>query len=297
MAHKRSGFSFSHLRMVAQEAHRHRKNKGAYVRIDLELEPGVSPDLIDALKCAFIPQTETGLVHVGALRIDDRDLCINTDTDIALIVVASEHGPGAAAARAFQNAGVTCAIVAQTSLDFPIAGIEGRAISYISASSSEVLLDKLASWLVSADVDAGSLATNFPFTLQTFVSRAIETTSSQNAVIGLLPFNSNADLPVMVTNQARMALDIAEMYGQPLGIERLVEAAGVVGTAVVSRAIARRVCKLVPSLKMPIRAAVAYGGTTALGFILRKRFEISLPQTAKSLNPMDSQSVRPGLRS
>ena len=53
----------------------------------------------------------------------------------------------------------------------------------------------------------------------------------QNAGVGLVVFIPGADLPIMTLNQAKMLLQIAAAYGEPMGKERVKELAAVVGGA------------------------------------------------------------------
>ena len=71
----------------------------------------------------------------------------------------------------------------------------------------------------------------------------------QNAGIGLVPLLPGADMPVMTLNQAKMVLQIAAAYGQPMGKDRVKEVAPVVASAFACRALARELIGLVKAVR------------------------------------------------
>ena len=95
----------------------------------------------------------------------------------------------------------------------------------------------------------------------------------QNAGVGLLFIIPGADMPVMTLNQAKMLLQIAAAYGQPLSAERIKELAAVVGGAFLFRNIARTAVGVVPVLGWAIKGAVGFAGTEAMGHAAIEYFE------------------------
>lgn len=241
------------------------------VRIAIEVEKGAPTALVRAVKEAFVPQTATGLVHVAAFAAGTQ-VRVNPDCDLA-IVLAGTTGAATAAARAFAGAAVPCAIVVETSVEVPVreqpAGVE-----VVAAADDAVLLDKLAAWMAGTCHADVALGTNFPFARRAIAERCASERSTKNAVIGLLPFGSSADLPVMAANEALMAIDIAGVYGQGAGVARLAEVACVVGAAFASREAARRLSRSLPGLGAAVKAGIAYGATLAMGRALVLRFEM-----------------------
>lgn len=73
------------------------------------------------------------------------------------------------------------------------------------------------------------------------------------------------DLAVLPALQARMARDLARVYGQPMTAERYKELAAAVGAGVVTGALARQALKLVPFVGSAVGGAVAGASTYALG--------------------------------
>lgn len=134
--------------------------------------------------------------------------------------------------------------------------------------------ERLGRWIVTVCYEkrlAFSIA--FPFLRRPLAIDAVETTSLQNAGIGLIPFMPGADLPILTLNQVKMVLQIAAAYGQEMDWDRIKEMAAVVGGAYLCRTLARELVEFVPVLGFIIRAGVAYGGTAAIGNAAIEYFE------------------------
>lgn len=262
---------FDAARQVVDGARAASAARRSCVRMAFEVDEGAPRELVEAVRDAFVPQTSTGLVHVASL--DARaSVRVNPDCDAA-IVLAGTSGAAMAAAAAFAGVGVPSAIVVETSVEAPAAQVPAG-VAVIAAASPETLLDKLANWLAQTCRADVALGANFPFARRAVCERSISARSSQNAVIGLLPFGSGADLPLMTANQVLMGLDLAGAHGEGASSVRFAEAAAVVAGAFASRGVARRLCRSLPGLGALVRAGVAYGTTRAMGEALRLRFEV-----------------------
>lgn len=232
------------------------------VRISIEVEQGAPQDLVLALKAALMPKTETGLVHVAALN-KQNTLQINPDCDLAIIVCGSE-GLAVGAAKAFAQAHIKCALVVESSVEVASDDL-GEDVALLCASSANALVDKLATWMVEASNVDLALAANFDFVRSAVTAKCIKERSAQNAVIGAIPWGNGADMPLMAANQVLMTLDVAGAHGREAGTERLAEAAGVVGAAFASRALARKLVGKLPGLNWAIKAGIGAGATYAIG--------------------------------
>ena len=98
-------------------------------------------------------------------------------------------------------------------------------------------------------------------------------TSLQNAGIGLVLFIPGADMPLMTLNQAKMLLQIAAAYGEPMSVARVKELAAIVGGAFACRSVARQVAGAVPAIGWAVKAGVGYAGTKAMGLAAVEYFE------------------------
>lgn len=266
-----SDIPFSQVRDAAEGARASEARRRSCVRVAIELEEGAPDDLAFALRDALMPETASGLVHVGRVR-KGAVLRVSPDCDLA-IVVAGTSGAAAGVARAFSRVGVPCAVVVETSVEAPeLAGTPGVAL--VSAASPEVLLPKLASWMADSCRADVALAANFPLCRRAVAERCIRERSAQGAAVGLLPLSGGADMPVLAASQTLMALDLAGAYGHGPSADRLADVAAVIFAGLASRAVARRVSRVLPGLSWLVRGAVAYGGTAAIGWALVCRHEV-----------------------
>jgi uncharacterized protein (DUF697 family) len=118
-----------------------------------------------------------------------------------------------------------------------------------------------------------ALAANFTFIRRAVAEESIKSTAFQNGVIGFVVVIPGADMPLMTANQAKMILQIAAAYGQPLGPERIKELAVVVGGGFTLRAVARQLLVVVPGFGWALKAAIGYSGTLAMGYAALEYFE------------------------
>ncbi len=139
---------------------------------------------------------------------------------------------------------------------------------------SDELSRKMGEWVVTAfRTKRLAFAQAFDFVRKPLSVEAVRATSVQNAGIGLVVFIPGADLPIMTLNQAKMVLQIAAAYGQPLSAERVKELAAVVGGGFACRAVARQAVGVVPALGWAIKAGIGYAGTSAMGWAAIEYFE------------------------
>ncbi|MCI8425407.1 MAG: hypothetical protein HFJ72_07110 [Adlercreutzia sp.] len=151
------------------------------------------------------------------------------------------------------------------------------------ASAEPVALDgagaatmnrRMGEWIIAACRDKRlAFALAFPFVRRPLSLDAVRATSVQNAGVGAVMFIPGADMPIMTLNQAKMLLQIAAAYGQPLSAERIKELAAVVGGAFVCRNIARTAVGIVPVLGWAIKGAIGFAGTEAMGRAAIEYFE------------------------
>lgn len=138
----------------------------------------------------------------------------------------------------------------------------------------ESLNKRMGEWVIETNRDKRlAFALAFRFVRKPLSLEAVNATAVQNAGIGLVVFIPGADMPIMTLNQAKMLLQIAAAYGQPMGVERVKELAAVVGGAFAFRAAARQIVAFVPALGWAIKAAIGYTGTIAMGRTAVEYFE------------------------
>ncbi len=167
------------------------------------------------------------------------------------------------AAEADEEAGAPANAAA--GVDTPIA---------IDDAAAASLDRRMGEWVVAACREKRlALALAFPFVRRPLSLEAVNATSLQNAGIGLVAFIPGADLPLMTLNQAKMLLQIAAAYGEPMSAARAKELAAVVAGGVACRNVAREVAGVVPGVGWAVKAAVGYAGTFAMGQAAVEYFE------------------------
>ena len=228
----------------------------------------------------------------------DRGVVEPTGRDDMAVIVAGDDPVAGAQAAAARAAG-TPAMVVTTSPravreraeaagapipagdvaapDSPVPADDGEAADepLVFDDAARASLDvRMGRWIIAACSDKKlAFALAFPFVRRPLSSDAVNATALQNAGIGAVVFIPGADMPVMTLNQAKMLLQIAAAYGQPLNAERVKELAAVVGGAFLCRNVARQFAGLVPGLGWAVKAAVGFAGTEAMGRAAIEYFE------------------------
>lgn len=181
------------------------------------------------------------------------------------IRAAKSAGAGAAAGFAGAAAGSAGSSDDPDALDAPIP---------IDAAAACALDRRMGEWVVAACREKRlALALSFPFVRKPLSLEAVSATSLQNAGIGLVLFIPGADMPLMTLNQAKMLLQIAAAYGEPMSAARVKELAAIVAGGFACRSVARQVTGAVPAIGWAVKAGVGYAGTKAMGLAAVEYFE------------------------
>ena len=144
----------------------------------------------------------------------------------------------------------------------------------LSVDMMERLALRMGEWVVATFKETRlSYAQAFDFVRRPLALESVRSTAAQNAGVGLVVVIPGADMPVMTANQAKMMLEIAAAYGQPLTAERIKELAAIVGGGFAWRAVARQIIGVVPALGWAVKAGIGYGGTVAMGTAAIEYFE------------------------
>ncbi len=244
------------------------------VAVDIVVDANAPAQLIDAVKRALVPEQPEGRVSVQAL---EGSQATAPAPDVALVIAGGKVSEVARIAKAYSTLGAPVAILAESSVDAPPMGAlsSGSApISLIIVTDEENLLDKLGHWIVDSSSKDLAFAANFPFVRPAKVDALIGACAVENAAVGAVGLIPGADMPIMTANQAKLALDIAAVYGHDLDKARIADLAGVVGAGLGYRAVARQALSFVPVFGWALKAGMGYAGTKVTGEALRKRFEL-----------------------
>ena len=117
------------------------------------------------------------------------------------------------------------------------------------------------------------LAARVPLLREAVCASLTSSFARRNGIVAAAGFAPRADLPLLVLNEVRLVLRIAQAHGEEMTQERLPELAGTLGAGFALRALARALREVVSAPAWVLKGAVAYGGTRALGEAAVQRFE------------------------
>ena len=144
----------------------------------------------------------------------------------------------------------------------------------LSEPLAEALKRRMGEWVIEACRPRRlAFALAFHFVRRPLALESVRATAAQNAGVGFVTLIPGADLPIMTLNQAKILLQIAAAYGQPLTLARAKELVGIVGGAFACRAFARQLLAVVPALGWLVKGAIGYSGTLAMGYAAVEYFE------------------------
>ena len=265
------------------------------VAAGLFLDPLASDDLIYEVRSAFVPHTARG--RTTEIILDPAaELTVPQGLDLAVFVLgeratdphfagsdpnsaSSNAGPVAGAARRaiklLRDAHVPVAVIATSGSRREVAAAYGIGLTdVLDGGQDGGVLEAVAEWAIGVAEDLRlALAANYDFMRRAVAMEYVKATSAQNAAVGAIIIVPGADMPVMTLNQVKMVLQIALAYGQPMTAARIKEVAAIVGGAFLWRTIARQVVAFVPVISIPVKAAIGYSGTYAMGVAIVEFFE------------------------
>lgn len=226
---------------------------------------------VPAMVVTTLPETVKNTANLKGFPLSDADVVapVVADGDIVTlpepVVVKSSHAHGA------QEDGFAAGAGEFAYGEGDPLNLEPYALHEACAAQ---LRTRMGEWIVETFREKRlAFAQAFDFVRRPLSVESVRATAMQNGVVGLVVFVPGADLPVMTLNQAKMVLQIAAAYGQPLTLDRAKELAGVVGGGFACRAVARQAAGVVPALGWAVKAAVGYAGTAAMGHAAVEYFE------------------------
>ncbi len=230
---------------------------------------------IPVMVVTSLPSLVEEIARTSGFPIPEADLIAPQvrDGDVVMfaspIRVASGQGENADAGELAEDAAAQAQLARLSSAD--PSSLEPYALTPEMCAH---LSSKMGEWVVAAFRQKRlAFAQAFSFVRKPLALESVSATAFQNAGVGLVVFIPGADMPIMTLNQAKMLLQIAAAYGQPLGPDRVKELACVVGGGFAFRAVARQVAGVVPALGWAVKAAVGYSGTVAMGRAAIEYFE------------------------
>lgn len=238
------------------------------------------------VKEAFDPRLHTAEVRVVGV---DRgvDLLAPTPPDVCVVVMGSNGVSVARDVALLAESGVPVAIAVESALDAPAMSLTQSAaerVSILSATSEDVLLERLAEWIIGATDKSVAFSANFPFCRKAKVRELINESARETAAL-TAKLGPGAELPSMTLSQARLALSIAAINGQPLALGRIPEVLTAVSAGFGSRTLANKALGKLPFVGWFFKVGLGYLGTTATGLTLQHRFEKRELRAQEEANP------------
>lgn len=232
------------------------------VRVSVYLDESASPFLIETVRDAFVPQTTAGIVRVE--RLSAERVVPKPDSDIALVLSCGSDRLESAV-REIVIGGAPVCVLAESALEVPFAGEDTPMLGVVAATDKVHLLETLARWILDRTEKGTAFAANFPFMRIAAANRVITSCALTNMATGALVFIPGADYPVMAMAQVGMAMQLAGIFGKPIGIDRAYEVAGVLASGLIVRACTRALLKQTPHIGFLVKACAAAAGTYAMG--------------------------------
>ena len=260
------------MRDLMKSSTRLREERERRVRVHVIIDAEASDELVEEIRAALVPQSGNASLGVSVVVPGDVAAADGCDVVIALSGAGATLAPSLAESRKRFIPTVVVALGEESEsvarrLSHPVLDIVAR-------NEAGKAIDALGLWLSErVALKRLALAANFPFVRRAVADEAVKSTAFQNGVIGGVVFIPGADMPLMTANQAKMVMQIAAAYGQPLGAERIKELATVIGGAFVFRTVARQAVALLPGFGWALKAAVGYSGTVAMGRAAISYFE------------------------
>ncbi len=263
------------IRDITRASEKAREEREQPLRIAVFVDPDTPDSLLDVVRSRFTPQTSAARLHIAVAEPDVRlSLAADADAVVALLGSGSDS-MRESVADARERYVPTAALALGTDRDLVARRLGHPFLDTLVGEDAEALVDDaLAEWLVDRlSAKRLALAANFGFMRKAIAEESVKATAFQNAVIGVVAILPGADMPLMTANQAKMLLQIAAAYGQPLGSERVKELAAVVGGGFALRAVTRQLLTFVPGVGWALKGGIGYAGTLAMGAAAIAYFE------------------------
>jgi uncharacterized protein (DUF697 family) len=121
--------------------------------------------------------------------------------------------------------------------------------------------------------DGAPLAARVPLLREVVCEQLVSSCARKNGAVAAAVWIPGADLPVLVFNELRLVLRLAQAYGADDAGEVVPELAATLGAGFGLRALAREALDLVPGAGWAVKGAMAYAGTRALGEAALRRLQ------------------------
>ncbi len=159
-------------------------------------------------------------------------------------------------------------------------------VTPISAQTGDNVAEELIPALINTSPEAAlMLGRLLPEYRRKAANKLVRTATLVSLAAGLQPIPL-VDIPILLSNQVRMILRIAAVYGEPVSAQHLRELVATVAGGLAMRYLAEEVAKAAPFGGDLISGAIAAGGTYALGQVAIEYFERGKQLSSKQINDL-----------
>ena len=162
----------------------------------------------------------------------------------------------------------------------------------ISAQSGENIAEELLPALIDTSPEAALvIGRQLPQYRRSAANKIVRSATMVSLVAGLEPIPL-IDIPILLSNQVRMLLRIAAVYGEPMSVQHVRELVVTVAGGLALRYLAEEAAKAMPFGGDLVSGAIAAAGTWAIGQVGIEYFENSKQLSGRQINEMFSRYYR-----
>jgi small GTP-binding protein len=159
-------------------------------------------------------------------------------------------------------------------------------VTPISAQTGDNVAEELIPALINTSPEAAlMLGRLLPEYRRKAANKLVRSATLISLAAGLQPIPI-VDIPILLSNQVRMTLRIAAVYGEPITAQHLRELIATVAGGLAMRYLAEEAAKLAPFGGDLISGAIAAAGTYALGQVAIEYFERGKQLSSKQINEL-----------
>ncbi len=250
------------------------------LNVQLYIDENASNETSTVVRNLFMTNAANVRLQINYFDVIE-DVNVNAKADMA-VIIGCDSSTVLSLASKVRERDVPCYIVFDsartTSVSDFFANTEIAGDYFILNSempeSVSAMTKKLGTWIANVCVGKKfAFAAAFPFVARPLAMEIVHLTSIENVAIGVVPFISKADFPLMLLNQIFMLGQIAAVYGHKIDANLLKEACGVLAGALVGRKVYRVLHKALPIPRCIVAGTVAVGTTETIGRALVAYFE------------------------
>ena len=165
-------------------------------------------------------------------------------------------------------------------------------VTPISAQTGENVAEELIPAIINTSPEAALiLGRLLPQYRRNAANKLVRNAALVSLAVGLQPIPL-VDIPILLSNQIRMTLRIAAVYGEPITAQHLREIISTVAGGLIMRYLAEELAKAAPIAGDLVSGAIAAAGTYALGQVAIEYFENGKRLSRKQINEMFNRYYR-----